>query len=168
MSYNRSTRRRDPRPEIATLGNGCVVAKSSLHKAGRGLIAARDGIQFEGEWLTEDEADSLTLEERHFYAAKPGRGGRGILGVSDPRQAIGRGAAQFANHVSQGNPRLNARLVYVKDDSTIYLKLLKDVKKGDELFVCYERDYWKDMAHGQSLSASEMCAVNSVAVSPSV
>jgi SET domain len=116
---------------ISTVGFGVLVERAPhvgwAVKADRCFIKSAFITQYEGcfvtpEEIAEAECDSMT----HVF----GIGSRFcILGLKTP--IPGRGAASFANHSENPNAR------YYKLDSSVFIRALREIHKGEWITVSY-------------------------------
>jgi len=118
------------------------VKKSKINKAGKGLFAKvnikrGDHIcMYFGVLVYKDqvhngyyESDYLLEQVGHDY----------IIDAADPKSCLGR----YAND-SLSMKKSNTDFGYYKDPYGGYLKATKAIKKGEEIYISYGKDYWED------------------------
>lgn len=149
--YNRKS---ELAKKSAIVGRGVEIKKSQIENAGNGLFATRyfkKGevvTKYSGEIISRKDADELRGKEKdtHFFAIAMGR--EVISGLTDPKEAFGKGGGSFAND-SRGNKSLpyNGKLQVIHDEKkgqdSGYITAISDINPGDEIFVNYGKDYWK-------------------------
>ena len=117
--------------------DGLRVTTSTVARAGNGLVAARDFAPGEhladytgDELITRRDGDGgpycLALTQRRAIDAAPTNTGYGRW-ANDPRGSAGGPNAEFVLNPARGTGRLRATA---------------RIRKGDEIFVSYGRQYW--------------------------
>ena len=133
-----------------------TVRKSLIPNAGFGLFAAR---KFKKrEVITEYSGAVISKEQvackSHIISIRDGSG-MVIDGCKTPDEQ--EGAAQFAND-HRDKSKINAKFVHTthyiaeppdtrsgyKCLGRVWLKALRNINEGEEIFVSYGRHYWRD------------------------
>jgi len=130
-----------------------VVKKSSLPDAGKGLFTKRDikkgerFIEYLGEVVTEAELDCRAEKDIFgyaFYISKK----KCIDAFYTPNEL-----ARYANDARGLNKikgvKNNACYVVYKNSG--WIKAEKNIKAGEEIFVSYGAEYWKDIRYNIKL-----------------
>jgi SET domain-containing protein len=130
-----------------------VVKKSSLPDAGKGLFTKRDikkgerFIEYLGEVVTEAELDRRAEKDIFgyaFYISKK----KCIDAFYTPNEL-----ARYANDARGLNKikgvKNNACYVVYKNSG--WIKAEKNIKAGEEIFVSYGAEYWKDIRYNIKL-----------------
>lgn len=122
----------------------CYVDKSSIPGAGLGLFAKKDISKnsiityYDGIYISKTEADQLKEKNKHWHVITIDRLLSYIDGLKKPLPF--RGAGSFANDAK--DPSLtNAK--FWRNSNKIWVKAIKNIKKGDEIFVSYGKQYWR-------------------------
>jgi hypothetical protein len=168
---------------LATVGNGVEVGPSKLGlAAGNGVFATRPFkkneliTEYDGELLSYDEARRREKEQgwlavSHYRAVI--LNWQTLAGLRAP--VAGKGAASMINDAEPSIPRLrdtmpkvtgdgqlvknNVRFVSRWDEGVmrnrIFACALRDIAAGEELFVSYERDYWRKFAEVMSMEQQQ-------------
>ena len=172
---SRTIRKKRPPPkdliQMATVGSGVAVRRSTLAGAGQGLFATRgfakgDAVTgYEGRIISHQAARGLSREDRsHVRAHQLQRTAIDGKITGDPSNVLcGRGGGSMVNHspVTEANvafdsvdsDQYKAQLdAWMKTPSaaypdpggrTTYLRAMVDIAAGDELFAYYGKTYWK-------------------------
>jgi hypothetical protein len=127
---------------------GLAVRSSTIKNAGNGLFALRDfasGVHiapYTGEWVNQAEferRDSMyNLQfNKNLY-----------LDAAGIRSAVGK----YANACNKVDPqvvppRCNAKLAKNTRNRTAWIEAIKNIKKGEEIFVSYGRAYFRNWKH---------------------
>lgn len=141
---------------IATLCDGVETCRSSLGRsAGLGLFACREFpknsviTEFVGWTIDREDALRLRFLRKASHIVKAFSMQEYIYGAKDVVAFIG--GASFANDGSAdlGGPGNNTKWYDYFDNCQgrhrKFLKALRDIQVGEEIFVSYHRDYWKDV-----------------------
>ena len=119
------------------LHDGLRVTESTVARAGNGLFAARDFAR--GEHLADYTGDELIIR-------RDGDGGPYCLALTQRRAidaaATNTGYGRWANDPRGSNGGPNAEFVLNPARGTGRLRATRRVRKGDEIFVSYGRQYW--------------------------
>jgi SET domain-containing protein len=118
------------------------VKKSKINKAGKGLFAKQamkrgDHIcLYFGVLVFKDqvhngyyESDYMLEDPAHDF----------IIDAADPKSCLGR----YAND-SLSMKKSNCKFAFYDDPFSGYLQATKAIKKGEEIYVSYGKDYWQD------------------------
>jgi len=129
---------------LGTNENGEIEDEEVYRQSGLGLFAEKDFE--EGEYIGLFMGDIKVAEEGGYespYAMKwVDEDGRDH--VVDPKGSFFN-PVYFGAHL-MNDPRSRNK-VNVKIDANLRLIALKNIGKGDELFVSYGKDYWKSMSN---------------------
>jgi SET domain-containing protein len=159
---------RDTPAKAATIGNDVFVYESKIPNAGRALFAADDFA--DGNWITEYDGeliDKKTADARlqqgkdtHIRSLEFGHSFVDGFYCTNTR---GRGGASFANdpwtlgkNVASGmynakfekfqsfDPKVGVktRTGDMELPNRVFLRAIKRIKKGDEIYVDYGKDFW--------------------------
>ena len=140
----------------AVYRDGVDIRRTTLDFEGLGLFATRRFVR--GDYITEFTGPRISHTEAND--GRPTSHIRSITGIieaidgyRDPQEVINIGAAQFANDGTR--MRLNnARMVNVNDPSTVidrcFLRALRTIEPGEEIFTPYGRGYWQMSREEQS------------------
>lgn len=167
-SSRRSKRRQDYRgaPAVgrfkcATLGDGVEIKKTTLPGAStknKGLFATRTFA--ENELITEYTGALITRKEALELRAQ-GKASH-VKGINydfcidgDQNPINGQGVAQFANDATRdgnNNSKFEMKFDFGSGETRCFVKALKQVNSGDEVFVGYGTGYWiMDPATGEKI-----------------
>jgi SET domain-containing protein len=130
-----------------------VVKKSSLPDAGKGLFTKRDikkgerFIEYLGEVVTEAELDRRAEKDIFgyaFYISKK----KCIDAFYTPNEL-----ARYANDARGLNKikGVNNNACYVVYRNSGWIKAEKNIKAGEEIFVSYGAEYWRDIRYNIKL-----------------
>lgn len=163
LSYNPEKRRGNKgvtidvkirKRQYATIGNGLEIKKSLIEGAGNGLFATRDFKKgeiitiYEGETINREKADELARKGLDSHIRSLCLLRTAIDGIKNPKEAFGKGGASFCNDASyqtdfQNNSKFAVNVDRHTGKNTCFLKALKDIYEGDEVFASYGNDYWR-------------------------
>eukprot|EP00922_Rhytidocystis_sp_ex-Travisia-forbesii_P004906 GHVS01007184.1.p1 GENE.GHVS01007184.1~~GHVS01007184.1.p1 ORF type:complete len:1054 (+),score=215.08 GHVS01007184.1:157-3318(+) len=142
--------------QLATVFDGVETGRSTLGRtAGLGLFTtrgfARNSVvtEFVGWSIDRQDALSMRKKRKASHIVKSFGFREYICGISDVQPFIGGGS--FANDGSGdlGGPGNNTRWYDFFDSGQgkhrKFLKATKDIQEGEEVFVCYHKNYWKDV-----------------------
>ena len=119
------------------LFDGLRVTTSTVARAGNGLFAARDFAP--GEHLADYTGDELIIR-------RDSDGGPYCLSLTKRRAidaaATNTGYGRWANDPRGGDGGPNAEFVLSRARGTGRLRATARIRKGDEIFVSYGRQYW--------------------------
>jgi SET domain-containing protein len=140
---------------VSTIGDGIEIKESTIPDSGNGLFVTKDFKKndwitfYDGKEITREEAQSLKErgEQSHVRSLDINR--TAIDGLRIPE--YGRGGASFANHKEGEHANSAFRKEWIekkkkgitKTGNVIILVAKRDIKKGEEVFVDYGKDYWK-------------------------
>eukprot|EP00922_Rhytidocystis_sp_ex-Travisia-forbesii_P004905 GHVS01007183.1.p1 GENE.GHVS01007183.1~~GHVS01007183.1.p1 ORF type:complete len:914 (+),score=189.40 GHVS01007183.1:67-2742(+) len=141
---------------IATVFDGVETGRSTLGRtAGLGLFAtrmfAKNSVVTEFVGWSIDRQDALAMRHKRkaSHIVKSFGFREYICGISEVQPFIGGGS--FANDGSEdlGGPGNNTKWYDFFDSGQgkhrKFLKATKDIGEGEEVFVCYHKNYWKDV-----------------------
>lgn len=139
----------------ALVGQGVEVRRSGLPDAGNGLFATRDFrrhelvTEYQGVELPASSIRELVTEQGWARASHTIslRGPTVLDGLKDPKAAVGRGGASFANDArcpALTNAAFSWRAASRSEPhkSRVFLRAKRDIAAGEEIFVSYGSDYW--------------------------
>eukprot|EP00922_Rhytidocystis_sp_ex-Travisia-forbesii_P004908 GHVS01007186.1.p1 GENE.GHVS01007186.1~~GHVS01007186.1.p1 ORF type:complete len:1097 (+),score=253.66 GHVS01007186.1:566-3856(+) len=142
--------------QLATMFDGVETRRSTLGRtAGLGLFTtrffAKNSVVTEFVGWTIDRHDALLLRQKRkaSHIVKSFGFQEYICGISEVQPFIGGGS--FANDGSGdlGGPGNNTKWYDYFDSGQgkhrKFLKATKDICEGEEVFVCYHKNYWKDV-----------------------
>lgn len=133
--------------------NDLVVKKSTLSGAGKGLFTKKDikkgerFLEYLGEIVTEAELDRRAEKDIFgyaFYISKK----KCIDAYYTPNEL-----ARYAND-AKGLSRvkgLNNNACYVVYRNSGWIKAERNIKAGEEIFVSYGAEYWRDIKYNLKL-----------------
>eukprot|EP00922_Rhytidocystis_sp_ex-Travisia-forbesii_P004904 GHVS01007182.1.p1 GENE.GHVS01007182.1~~GHVS01007182.1.p1 ORF type:complete len:848 (+),score=192.53 GHVS01007182.1:485-3028(+) len=143
-------------PLLATVFDGVETKRSTLGRtAGLGLFSTRmfpkNSVVTEFVGWSIDRQDALAMRQKRTasHIVKSFGFREYICGISDVQPFIGGGS--FANDGSEdlGGPGNNTKWYDFFDSCQgkhrKFLKATKDIQEGEEVFVCYHKNYWKDV-----------------------
>jgi uncharacterized protein len=143
------------------------VKKSKIPGSGKGLFTKIDFkkgariIEYLGEIITEKELDERAEKDIYgyaFYVSKK----KCIDAYYTPNEL-----ARFAND-AKGITRvkgINNNCCYEIYKNRGWIKAEKDIKAGDEIFVSYGAEYWKDIKYNIKLEEEKKAAKKAKKVS---
>jgi uncharacterized protein len=127
---------------MALLEKHLVVKRSRLSGAGRGLFTSRDIprgakiVEYKGRISTWKEVDSLGGMNGYIYYVNRYH----VIDASTAREAV----ARYAND-AKGMARvdgLSNNCTYIIEGLKVYIKSMRHIPAGSELFVGYGKEYW--------------------------
>jgi hypothetical protein len=137
---------------------GLKVGKSKIQNAGSGVFATKD---FAKDELIVDfsyqEISDAQLRKRYDYKNVQGQNVQGVapyglnlkLGGKSGDAACTRNIASFVNDGYNPNPRLaksaNVEFFLYMRPRELWLRATQNIKKGDELYVNYGKEYWSNI-----------------------
>jgi uncharacterized protein len=134
-----------------------VVKKSTLPKAGKGLFIKRDVkkgeriLEYLGEIITEAELDRRAENDIYGYAFYISK--KKCIDAYYTPEAL----ARFAND-AKGLVRIkgiNNNCCYEVWKNRGWIKAERNIKAGEEIFVSYGAEYWKDIRYNIKLEAEK-------------
>jgi len=136
----------------SVVGNGVEVKPSQIVNGGNGLFASKSFNKnelitaYEGEEIDRATADQLRKEGKDTHIKSISAFHQLVNGFKDPKEAAGKGGGSFANTTKGTQFEQNAEIVRKTNKKTgldqLYVKALKDIQPGEEVFVDYGKDYW--------------------------
>ena len=130
-----------------------LVKRSKLPKAGKGLFTKRDikkgerFVEYLGEIVTEAELDRRAEKDIYGYAFYISKN-KCIDAFYTPNEL-----ARYANDARGLNKvkGLRNNCSYVVYKNSGWIEAEKDIKAGEEIFVSYGPEYWKDIRYNIKL-----------------
>jgi SET domain-containing protein len=155
------TKRILKKKRYATIGDGIEVKQSSIPESGNGLFATRDFNEgeiittYDGETIDFKTAGELRKQGKASHIRTLVRMSICVDGFKDPADAHRKGGGSFCNDANysgdtagvskyQNNAKFSVENSAKDPREICYIRALKDIKSGEEIFVSYGRDYWKD------------------------
>ena len=135
-----------------------IVKKSILPGAGKGLFTKKDikkgerVVEYLGEIVTEAELDRRAEKDIYgyaFYISKK----KCIDAYFTPKEL-----ARYAND-AKGLTKIkgiNNNCCYVVYKNSGWIKAEKNIKAGEEIFVAYGAEYWKDIRDNIKLDKEKL------------
>ena len=142
-------RRIPDKKDLYSVGHGLTVSESTIAGAGNGLFVEKPFDK--GEFITwyDGPVINVNSEERERLT-KNYEDWSHLAGIDrhsviqSPKQPKpGMGGGGFINDGNNIFTTPNVKFVPISDRQCIYIKSLRPIKKGEELFVSYGNDYWK-------------------------
>lgn len=135
------------------MNSDLLVKRSKLPKAGKGLFTKRDikkgerFVEYLGEIVTEAELDRRAEKDIYgyaFYISKK----KCIDAFYTPNEL-----ARYANDAKGLNKvkGLNNNCSYLVYKNSGWIEAEKNIKAGEEIFVSYGAEYWKDIRYNIKL-----------------
>lgn len=134
----------------AIIGNGVQILPSLMPNAGNGLFADRDFkkneliTEYDGPRIDKASADKLREKHMHTHIRVVNSQYEYIDGYKDV--LVGKGGGSFANDATiqkQNNSIYFSKFDELRGRGRVFLKATKDIKKGEEIYVSYGKDYWR-------------------------
>jgi SET domain-containing protein len=128
---------------MALLEKQLIVKRSTLKGAGKGLFTTRDIprgakiIEYKGKVTRWKEVDSQEGLNGYIYYVNRNH----VIDAWPAREAI----ARYAND-ARGIVRTNGvnnNCTYIIEGRKVYIKSMRHIPAGSELFVGYGREYWE-------------------------
>ena len=137
-----------------------IVKKSKLPKAGKGLFTKRDikkgerFVEYLGEIVTEKELDRRAEDDIYGYAFYISKN-RCIDAFYTPDE--------LARYANDANGLTKVKGLKNNSSYTIYknrgwIEAERDIKAGEEIFVSYGSEYWKDIRYNIKLDKEKAAA----------
>jgi SET domain-containing protein len=130
-----------------------IVKRSTLPQSGKGLFTKRDikkgerFVEYLGEIVTEKELDRRAEKDIYGYAFYISKN-RCIDAFYTPNEL-----ARYAND-AQGISKIKGlknNCSYVVYKNSGWIEAQKNIKAGEEIFVSYGKEYWKDIRYNIQL-----------------
>lgn len=149
------------------------VAPSTITNDILGLFAAKnlkagDEYEYNGKIISQSVYTNMTDSQSGYVLELPQKTDRGTTQYVDgnPAKSTQKNPVSksvFANEPPVDSNGANAELRY-KDNNTVWIQLTKDVKKDEEIFVCYGNEYNRSYpVHRDCTIESQMEGINMAA-----
>ena len=149
------------------MNDDLVVKKSTIPNSGKGLFTKRDVkkgeriVEYLGEIITEAELDRRAEKDIYGYAFFISKK-KCVDAYYTPNEL-----ARYANDAKGITriPGVNNNCVYEIWKNRGWIKAEKNIKAGDEIFVSYGHEYWRDIKYNIKLDeerAAEKAAAKKV------
>ena len=136
---------------------GARIKPSTLQGAGKGLFAARDFrkgdkvARYTGDLIPVAKEAKHGENHSHYQLLLSEQGQGAIIDAARTNAAEGR----MVNDARGSGQRNNCRFSCDQTRKTAVLRATRNIKKGEELFVNYGRDYWPNVKATQAQGDSK-------------
>jgi len=127
---------------MALLERHLVVKRSTLKGAGRGLFTTTDIprgtkiVEYRGKVTTWKKADSDARMNGYIYYVNRNH----VIDARPVKNAVARYANDAKGIVRTVGVRNNC--TYIIEDRKVYIKAMRRIPAGSEIFVGYGKEYW--------------------------
>ncbi|MET4694264.1 SET domain-containing protein [Endozoicomonas lisbonensis] len=146
---SKKKRRLPDKKDLYSIGHGLTVSESTIAGAGNGLFADQDIDKGEfitwygGPVINVDSEEREKLSEHYEDWSHLAGIDRHTVIQSPKQPEPGMGGGGFINDGINIFTPPNVTFVPISERQCIYIKSLRPIDKGEELFVSYGTDYWK-------------------------